>query len=307
MYDLMIIGGGPAGVAGGIYASRKKLNTLLVTKDFGGQSLSSDNIENFVGIKSISGVNLSKNLEEHLRAQEGIEIKDGFLIEKIEKESDDSFILTDSKTNQYKTKTVLITLGSSYRKLDVPGEKEFSGKGVFYCSICDAPLMKGKNTVVVGGGNSGLEAVIDLLPYSEKIYLLVRSDKLKGDQIYQDQIKNEPKVQIIINAQVKEISGEQFVKNIKYIDLISNEEKNLEVSGVFVQIGYTPNSFLVKDLVEINKFGHIVVDQKTQKTSQLGIWAAGDITDGLYNQINTAIGDSIKAVLNVYDYLKLGK
>ena len=302
VYDLIIVGGGPAGVAAGIYTARKAIKTLLLTKDFGGQSVNSASIENFIGFKSISGVDFAKTLEEHLRAQEDIEIKDGVLVSKVEKVGG-GFEVSTAGGDKFQSKTVLITLGSGYKKLNVPGEKEFEGKGVFYCSICDAPLMKGKKAAVIGGGNSGLEAAFDLLPYAEKISILEFTDSLRGDPIYQEKLKKDPKVEIITKAKTVEIFGEAFVKGLKYVDLNTNQEKMLDVSGVFVAIGYKPNTDLVKDLVKLDEFGRIVVDHKTYQTSCPGLWAAGDITDGLYNQINPAMGDAIKAVLNVYDYL----
>jgi alkyl hydroperoxide reductase subunit F len=301
-YDLTIIGGGPAGVAAGIYAARKKIKTVLITDFFGGQSVVAADIKNFIGIKSISGFELAKKLEEHIRYQEGIEIKDGALVSKIEKK-DGGFFITTNKDEKIETKTVLITLGSRYRRLNVPGEKEFEGKGVFYCATCDAPLMKNKTVAVVGGGNSGFESALDLLPYASKIYLLEFMDVLKADAVTQEKVKNSGKAEIITMAAVQEISGDKFVNKIKYQDRRTNEIKELAVEGIFISIGYQPNSDLVKDLVNLSKFGEIVVDPKTQKTSLEGIWAAGDITDTLYHQNNIAMGDAIKAVLNINDYL----
>lgn len=301
-YELIIIGGGPAGVAAGIYAARKKMKTLLITKDFGGQSINSSNIENFIGFKSISGLELAKLLEEHLRSFPEIEIKEGVLVSKIEKK-DKLFQITDSAGGTYETKTVLITLGSSYKKLNVEGEKEFEGKGVFYCSICDAPLMKNKEVAVIGGGNSGLEAARDLLPYATKIYILEYTNKPKGDPITLERIMASGKVELITNAKTEKIGGQNLVEFLEYTNLLTGERKQLKVAGVFVAIGFKPNSDLVKDLVKLDQWGRIIVDHKTFRTSCEGIWAAGDITDTLYNQINPAIGDAIKAVLNIYDYL----
>lgn len=301
-YELIIIGGGPAGVAAGIYAARKKMKTLLITKDFGGQSINSSNIENFIGFKSISGLELAKLLEEHLRSFPEIEIKEGVLVSKIEKK-DKLFQITDSAEGTYETKTVLITLGSSYKKLNVEGEKEFEGKGVFYCSICDAPLMKNKEVAVIGGGNSGLEAARDLLPYATKIYILEYTNKPKGDPITLERIMASGKVELITNAKTEKIGGQNLVEFLEYTNLLTGERKQLKVAGVFVAIGFKPNSDLVKDLVKLDQWGRIIVDHKTFRTSCEGIWAAGDITDTLYNQINPAIGDAIKAVLNIYDYL----
>jgi alkyl hydroperoxide reductase subunit F len=301
LYDVIIVGAGPAGVAAGIYAARKKLKSLLITKDFGGQSVNSAVIENFIGYKSISGADFAMTLEGQLRAQEGIEIKDGLLVSSIKKQGE-VFKVTDSAGDIYQTKTILYTAGSSHRKLDVKGEKEYEGKGVFYCSICDAPLMRNKNVVVVGGGNSALEAVIDLLPYASKIYLLARSE-IKGDPVYLDKIKKDSKVEIITNANTEEIFGDTFVKSLRYQNSVTHEEEMLEVSGIFVSIGWIPNSGMIKEFVKLNDKGHVIVDPKTQQTSCPGIWVAGDVADGLYAQIGPAIGEGIVALLNIYDYL----
>jgi alkyl hydroperoxide reductase subunit F len=302
MYDLIIIGGGPAGIAAGIYASRKKIKSLLITDSFGGQSIVSDKIENWIGEKEISGFELAKKLESHLKSQQGIEILENELVSKIEK-IENGFKVFTNNNKVFETKYVLIASGSSHRKLNVLGEKEFEGRGVFYCATCDAPLMKNKTVAVIGGGNSGLEAVLDLIPYASSIYLLEYGEKLKGDAITQEKVKNNPKVQIITLAQTIEITGESFVSGLKYKDRQTNEIKELKVNGVFVEIGSTPNSFLVKDLVNLNNFGEIIVDPKTQQTSLFGIWAAGDVTDFPYKQNNIAVGHAISAILNISDYL----
>ena len=302
MYDLIIIGGGPAGIAAGIYASRKKIKSLLITDSFGGQSIVSDKIENWIGEKEISGFELAKKLESHLKSQQGIEILENELVSKIEK-VENGFKVFTNNNKVFETKYILVASGSSHRKLNVLGEKEFEGRGVFYCATCDAPLMKNKTAAVIGGGNSGLEAVLDLIPYASSIYLLEYGEKLKGDAITQEKIKSNPKVQIITLAQTIEITGESFVRGLKYKDRQTNEIKELKVDGVFVEIGLAPNSFLVKDLVNLNNFGEIIVDPKTQQTSLFGIWAAGDVTDFPYKQNNIAIGHAISAILNINDYL----
>jgi len=302
MYDLIIIGGGPAGIAAGIYANRKKIKSLLITDSFGGQSIVSDKIENWIGEKEISGFELAKKLESHLKSQQGIEILENELVSKIEK-IENGFKVFTNNNKVFETKYILVASGSSHRKLNVLGEKEFEGRGVFYCATCDAPLMKNKTAAVIGGGNSGLEAVLDLIPYASSIYLLEYGEKLKGDAITQEKIKSNPKVQIITLAQTIEITGENFVSGLKYKDRQTNEIKELKVDGVFVEIGSTPNSFLVKDFVNLNNFGEIIVDPKTQQTSLFGIWAAGDVTDFPYKQNNIAIGHAISAILNINDYL----
>ncbi|HBI25815.1 TPA: hypothetical protein DDX30_03435 [Candidatus Wolfebacteria bacterium] len=302
MYDLIIIGGGPAGVAAGIYASRKKLNALLLTKDFGGQSVTSTKIENFIGYTAISGLELAKTLEAQLRNQKHIEIKDGVTITNVTK-GDNGFMVVDGNNVVYQAKAVLMTLGSTYKHLHVPGEQEFSGKGVFYCATCDAPLMQDKATIVVGGGNSGLEAARDLLPFASKIYILEYAAELKGDTVTQEMLRKEAKVEIIANAETKEIFGGEFVQGLKYIDRVSGEEKTLQAEGVFVAIGMRANSDILQGLVHMTPAGNIIVDKTTFQTSEKGVWAAGDITDSSYNQINTAIGEAIKATLNIYEML----
>lgn len=303
MYDLIIIGGGPAGIAAGIYAARKKIKTLLVAESFGGQSVIAAEINNFIGFKSISGVELKSALEDHLRSHEGIEIKESARVSKIDS-IENGFSVSMEQGELFKTKTVLITAGSAHRRLNVLGENKFEGRGVFYCSTCDAPFLKNKAAAVVGGGNSAFYAVFDLLPYASKIYVLVRGEALRADPIYVDKVKNSNKVEIINLAEIQEISGNGFVSAVKYKDKKSEEIKTLDVGGVFVEIGYQPNSDFAKDLVKINQNGKIIVNCETQETSHKGVWAAGDVSSVLYGQINIAIGDAVKAVLNIYDYLK---
>ncbi len=301
-YDLVIVGGGPAGVAAGIYAARKKIKFLIIADSFGGQSLVSDSVENWIGVKKISGFELAKAFEEHLKSQEGVEILEGEKVIKVSK-INSGFLVETNSGKKIETKTVLMASGARERKLDAEGENKFKGKGVCYCTTCDAPLFKNKIVAMVGSGNSALEGVVDLLPYASKIYLLVRSGKLKGDAIIQEIVKKSEKVELIFNASVLEILGENFVEGIKYKDNISGEEKALEVKGVFVEIGTTSNSEPIKNLVDLNEKEEIKIDHKTGASSLIGIWAAGDVSDALYKQNNIAAGDAIKAVLNIYDYL----
>lgn len=304
VYNLIIIGGGPGGVAAGIYAARKKIKTLLITDSFGGQSVVSNNIENWIGETNISGADLALKLEKHLKSYEKeIEILEGDLVKKVLEEKDLLKVLTLNDKVFY-AQTILVCSGSRRKKLNVLGEKEFEGKGVFYCSTCDAPFMKDKTVGVVGGGNAGLEAVVDLLNYASKIYLFVRSDYLKGDLITQEKVKNNEKVEIIYNMNVLEFFGDNFLKGLKYLDLKTKEEKVVNLEGVFIEIGSEPNIDFIENLVKLNEKKEIVVDGKTLKTSHDKIWAAGDVTDVLYKQNNISVGDSIKALLNIYDYLK---
>ena len=305
MYKLIVVGGGPGGVAAGIYAARKKIKTLLITETFGGQSINSSDIHNWIGTKSVSGFDFAKMLEEHLRAQDGtIEIVDGERVSRVEKITDGYRVSTESGKS-FETKHLLITAGSHRKRLDIPGGKEFDGRGVAYCSICDAPLFGGKVVAVVGGGNSAIEAVIDLLSYATKIYLIHRRDTLRADPVSQEKIKSDPKVEFILNSEVQEILGneDKFVNRLKYKDKATGEVKELKVDGVFVEIGSDPNTDFLKGLVKVDETGHIVVDHRTQQTSESGIWAAGDATDVLYKQNNISAGDAVKAVLNIYDKL----
>ncbi|OGZ43927.1 MAG: hypothetical protein A3J55_00650 [Candidatus Ryanbacteria bacterium RIFCSPHIGHO2_02_FULL_45_17b] len=303
MYDVIIIGGGPAAAGAAVYAARKKLKVLLITGEFGGQSIVSADVQNWIGTKSLSGLELAKNLETHIRNyQEEVEIKAPELVTKISKK-DGGFLVETDRGGVYETRTVIVTSGARRRKLGIPGEKEFDGKGVAYCSTCDAPLFSGKDVAVVGGGNAGLEAAVDLLPYANKIYLLEYTDTLKGDPVTQEKIKSSGKAEVIYHAETVRVEGEKFVTGLVYKDRVSGEEKTLSVGGVFVEIGSVPNSEFIKDLVELNKAGEIVIDHKTSATSVPGIWAAGDVTDEMYKQNNISVGDGVKAALSCYQYL----
>lgn len=309
MYDLTIIGGGPAAAGAAVYAGRKRLKTLLITESFGGQSMVSDSIENWIGTKAVSGFDLARNLEEHVRAQETVEIKMPERVTAVReipcvdgKRSCDFEVETNA-SGRYQSKSVIVTSGARRRKLGVPGEEKFEGKGVAYCSTCDAPIFSGKRVAVVGGGNAGLEAVTDLLPYATEIFLLHRGEALKGDAITQEEIRNHPKVTVILNAEAQEIVGDKFVTGLRYKETKVGEIRQLGADGVFVEIGSVPNSEIVKGLVELNPYGEIVVDHQTSAASKPGVFAAGDVTDELYKQNNISVGDGITAALSAYAYL----
>jgi len=306
MYDLVIIGGGPAGVAAGVYAARKKLSILLIAESFGGQSEVSADIQNWIGTKNISGFDLAQNLEGHVRAQESVTIVSGDRAKLITQEADKTFAILTEGGITHKAKAVVLGSGSRRRKLGIPGEEEFNGKGVAYCSTCDAPLFGGKDVAVVGGGNAGLEAALDLVPYAKKIYLLEYGTMLKGDTVTQEKV-HKAGVQVIFNAQTVAIHGDRegkFVAELEYQDKVSGEKRRLAVGGVFVEIGAVPNSEMVKDLVTLNKFGEVVIDHRTAATSREGIWAAGDVTDAAYKQNNISAGDAVKAALSAHAYVQ---
>ncbi len=306
MFELIIIGGGPAAVAAGVYAGRKQIKTALITETFGGQSIVSNEIYNWVGTKAISGLKLAQDLEEHVRAH-GIEIVDGERVTAVAKVDGGPpaghFSLTTSSGKIFETKTIMIASGSRRRRLGIPGEDRLDGKGVVFCSTCDAPLFKNKDVVVVGAGNAGLEAIVDSIPYASSITLLVRGTELKGDSVTQDKVKSHPKVKIIYGAVPTEVLGEKVVNSVKYQDKATGQTKEIQAQGLFVEIGSLPNSDFVKELVTLNPGNEIVVDHKTQQSSCVGIWAAGDVSDVLYKQNNISAGDAVKGLLNIYDFL----
>lgn len=310
LYDLIIIGGGPAATAAGVYAARKQLKTLVITESFGGQSIVSADVQNWIGEAHISGLDLAKKFEDHLRSYpDVVDIKmpeKAVLVQKINcvngSRTCDFSVKTD-EGNVYHGKAVILSAGARRRRLGIPGEDKFDGKGVAFCSTCDAPVFAGKAVAVVGGGNAGLEAVVDLFPYATKIYLLEYGEALKGDPITQEKIREHPKAEIILNAQTKEIIGDQMVTGLKYIDRKTSKEKTLKLEGVFVEIGSVPNSEMVKDLVTLDKWGQVVIDSKHGTTSEPGIFAAGDVTDDPYKQNNISAGDAVKATLAAYAYL----
>lgn len=299
-YDLVIVGGGPGAVAAGVYAARKMLKTILIAESFGGQSVVSTDIQNWIGVKSVSGFDLAKMFEDHLRAHPGLEIVQGDLATAVAENASGTLTVSTRDGKTFETNHLLIASGSRRRKLNVPGEERLDGRGVAYCSTCDAPLFRDKDVAVVGGGNAGLEAVVDLLPYAKSVTLLERGEAPKGDPITLAKITSEPKVTILTMSPTLEVVGDQFVSGIKYMDVRANEEKILSVQGVFVEIGAVPNADFVKHLVETNKIGEIVVDHKTQRTSHPRIWAVGDVSDVLYKQNNISAGDGVKALLNIY-------
>ena len=301
MFDLAIIGGGPAGVSAGVYAARKRLKTIFITESFGGQSTESVGIENWVGTKKISGVDFGKALEEHLRshASESLEIKTGERVTNISKP--DSNFKIETAGNSYTAKNVLITTGSTRKKLDIKGAKEFENKGITYCASCDGPLFARQDVAVVGGGNAAFETAVQLLAYVKSVTLLNRSNKFKADEITVQKVLSHKNMKVVKNAILKEIKGEKFVNALVYEE--GGEDKEIPVTGIFVEIGLVPTTSFVKELVTLNKYGQIPVDPKNQRTKLDGLWAAGDSTDGLYHQNNIAAGDAVKALEDIYLYI----
>ena len=302
MFDLIIIGGGPAGAAAGVYAARKRLKTLLITESFGGQSTDSMNIENWIGTKSIPGPDFGKALEEHLRLYAGdfVEIKTGKKVTGISK-LDNNFQI-EAESESYLARTVLVTTGSTRRKLEIPGAQEFEGKGIVYCASCDGPLFADQDVAVIGGGNAAFETAAQLLSYVKSVTLLIRSDKFRADEVTVQKVLSHPNMKVIKNAIPKEIKGGKFVSSLIYEEI--GVKKEIPVTGIFVEIGLIPTTDFVKNLISLNKYGQIPVDPRTQKTKVDGVWAAGDSTDGLYHQNNIAAGDAVKALEDIYLYLR---
>jgi alkyl hydroperoxide reductase subunit F len=303
MYDSIIIGGGPGGVAAGVYIARKQLKALFLTESFQSQSTVSAGIENWIGDISLAGWEFGQRLEKHLRAQEGLEIQTGQRASNITKNEDGTFAVTTEKGDVFQTKTVIVASGGRHRHLEVPGEDTFQGKGVVYCSTCDAPFFREKKVVVVGGGNAGLEAVEDLLPYAKEIVLFVRSE-IKGDQVTFEKISASDKVSIVYHVAVTEVLGENAVAGVRYKNLETNAEETLDCEGVFVEIGMIPNTEFVKDILALNERGEIIVDGRSAATNVPGIFATGDATDLLYKQNNISAGYGVVAALSAYDYIR---
>lgn len=302
MYDLIIIGGGPAGIAAGIYAARQKLNTLLIAKGFGGQmARKAVDIENYPGFKKISGLELIQKFEKHLRKQK-IDIERDSAT-KIKKVGKNFSVLTGSR-KKFQAKAVIVASGADPRLLEVPGEKKFIGRGVSYCVQCDAPFFTDKKVVVIGGGNAGLEAALALSSYAKKIYILEFKSEVGADQIIQERAEKTAKIKVITSAALKKIQGKDFVESIVYQDRNSQELQTLKAEGVFVEIGSIPATGFVKDLVDFSERDEIKIDPKTNMTCTPGLFAAGDVTDVKHKQIVVACGEGVKAALSVYDYLQ---
>jgi thioredoxin-disulfide reductase len=306
MYDLIIIGGGPAGVTAGIYAARKKLNTLIITKNFGGQVLKAGVIENWPGTEQILGMELIEKMKNHLLKFE-IDKKEGEEVIRMNKKTDGNFEVNTTEGNTYSGKAIIITSGTNPRPLRIPGETEFTGKGVSYCDICDAPLFKNKTVAVVGGGNSGFETALEVAKYAKAVYILEGSQKSIADEANQEKVKKVKNIEVILNAKAKQIQGDKLVNSLIYEDNISKTEKKLDVEGIFIAIGQVPVTDFIKELVEFSERGEIKINPKTCGTKTPGLFAAGDATDIIFKQIVIAAGEGAKAALSAYKYLQKQK
>lgn len=303
IYDLIIIGGGPAGITAGIYAGRQKMKTLLITKEFGGQiAKKATEVCNYPGFAKISGGELIDKFVKQLEDQGCVEIK-FTQVRKIEKANGIFSVLT-SEDEKIESKTVIIATGADPRPLEAVGEKDFIGKGVSYCVTCDGPVFRDKIIAVIGGGNAGLEAALFMINYAKKIYVLEFGPQINADEFNKKDVERSDKIEVITNAAVKEIKGEVLVSALVYEDKGTGELKTLEVQGVFIEIGSQPATALAKGLVDFTKRDEIIVNAETFETKTPGLFAVGDNNSGPYKQIVTAAGEGCKASLAVYDYLR---
>lgn len=297
IYDVIIVGAGAAGITAAIYAARANLKFELISKDIGGLTLWSPDIENYTGFHNLSGIDLIEKFEEHMKDYK-INVKEES-VKNIEKDNDNFLIKTDKE--EYETKTVVVCSGSSPRKLKVPGADKYEGKGLAYCATCDAPLFAGKDVAVIGGGDSALAAALTLIQVVNKIYILNLTEELTGkDKKLTDSVIKSKKVEVINNAEAKEVIGDKFVKGLKYTQ--KGKEQKLDVEGIFVEIGHVRNTKIVEGLVKLNDKKEIIVD-KSGRTSDQGIFAAGDVTDLPGKQTIIACGDGSRALLSAFAHL----
>lgn len=309
MKDVIIIGGSAAGTAAAIYLARRRLDISVICKEWGGEVVRSGEIENYPGFAHTDGIDLSQRFREQLNKYQ-VHIAEPLWVEKITKNPDGDFVISIDDNGQKLTelgKAVIITTGVHPRLLNIPGENEYRGKGITYCTVCDGPLFKGKTVAVVGGGNSALEAAIMLASLCPKVYVLTINQQMEGEQILIDKLKAASNVEIITQAQTQKILGNQFVSGIEYLDKKTGNKNKLEIQGIFVHVGFIPNSDLVDEtLVKKNKFGNIVVDMEG-KTKTAGLFAAGDVIDFPHHQIVIAAGQGAAAALTCINYLNSKK
>ncbi len=303
-YDLIIIGGGPAGTSAAVYAARKQLKTMLIAEEFGGQSVVSEKIYNWIGTPEISGSDLAKSLKSHVDYYVGefLQTSAGERVEKLEK-SGNFFKVMTSSGNSYDTRAVLIASGSGRRKLDskIPGADALEHKGLTYCASCDGPIFSGQDVAVLGGGNAALETAAQLLAYCSSVTIIQRSAEFRADEITVEKVLANPKAKAVMNAEITEIIGDKFVSGLKY--KVDGVETELPVKGIFVEIGQIPNTGFAEGLVEMNQYKQVKTDPRTQMTNVPGIWAAGDCADVLYHQNNIDAGDAVRALEDIYMWL----
>ncbi len=303
LYDLIILGAGPAGLSATIYAARKKLNVVVITQNGSDQVIEAHLVDNYLGIPEIPGVELIEKFKDHAKKL-NVKIIEGRPAKRIVKNSDNTFDAICEK-DKLTGKTVIIASGKKYRRLSIPGAKEFEGKGITYCATCDAPLFRDKTVAVIGGGDSGQDTAWDLTKYAKKIYLLNKYNEFRGQNVHmQERIKSHEKIEILENCEPVEIRGNKFVTTLVYHCNGDKARKEIPLQGIFVEIGSVPTSEFLKNLVKLNEKGEIIINHATNETSCPGIFAAGDVTNIKYKQMIIAAGEGAKAALSAYEYLK---
>jgi alkyl hydroperoxide reductase subunit F len=302
-FDVLVVGGGPAGAAAAIYAARKGIRTGVVSERFGGQVLDTLAIENFISVKETEGPKMAAALEEHVTSYD-VDIMNVQRADKLlPADADGLFTVELASGAALRGRTVILATGARWREMNVPGEREYRGRGVAYCPHCDGPLFKGKRVAVIGGGNSGVEAAIDLAGIVAHVTLIEFDSRLRADEVLQRKLRSLSNVRVIVSAQTTEVHGENGkVNGLTYKDRGTGELRRLELEGVFVQIGLLPNTDWLKGTVALSPRGEVEVDARGQ-TSMPGVFAAGDATTTPYKQIVIAMGEGAKAALSAFDHL----
>ncbi|MDP2737052.1 MAG: FAD-dependent oxidoreductase [bacterium] len=303
MFDTIIIGAGPTGMAAAIYAARRMMKALVISKNIGGQVIWASDIKNYPGMEFVSGVDLINKMSQQVKDL-GVDIK----IDEVKKivKNDDGSFLVEAGRNNYSTKTVIIAMGLAPKQLNLAKENELTGRGISYCANCDGPLFKGKNVAVAGGGNAALDAAEVLSKIANKVYLIYRKPHLKAFESLISAVKDKTNVEIILSSEISEIIGGEKLEKLKIISNISQKLRELEIDGLFIEIGHEPKTEVVANLVETDTLGQVVVDL-SGKTSCDGVFAAGDVTQGEFKQIIIGSGQGAVAALSAYKYLQLKK
>jgi len=298
MQDVVIVGAGPAGLSAGVYCARKMMDTLVISFNVGGQATWSWEVENYLGYQLITGVELVERFRDHLDNFK-VELREGRSVSSLMKR-DDGFTIVTDKDGELAAHTVIVASGKVPRRLDVPGEDTYRGRGVAYCATCDGPLFRGKKVAVVGGGNSALDAALSLNRIAERVYMITIDDCLGGDELRRNQVLASGKTEVFVSSRVTAIRGDKFVKAIDLMQ--EKEEKTLDVAGVFIEIGSIPSTSFLPPEVELNELGEIVIDSNN-RTSVPGLFAAGDATNVVEKQIIIAAGEGAKAALSAHAWL----
>lgn len=299
MHDVVIIGGGPAGMTAAIYAARKRLDLVMISPDIGGQATWAVEVENYLGFAMITGIDLAEKFAAHVKEFDVHLIDSKVTAVEVH---DKTFLTKLENGDEFESRTVLVASGRSARNLGVPGEETYKGKGVAYCATCDAPLYSGEDVAVVGGGNAGLSSAVQLISIARQVYIIESMPKLNGDQCFQERISKSPNAKVMTNTEVKDIVGNKLVEGIDVRDFTSGKEERIPVTGVFVEIGSLPNTDFLPANLMLNKYREIEIDN-ANRTNIPGLVAAGDVTDVPHKQIIIAAGEGAKAMLTAYDYL----